>query len=287
MIHIAAETAFRRFLRLFREKGKDMLRYCSLFSGSSGNCTYIGTSNGGVLMDVGVSARRITTALKERDIDPCSIRAVVLTHEHNDHVAGLRVLSKQFHWPIVASQGTLDALVAGGQVSAEQKLYTLPMDRCVTIAGMKITPFAAPHDSRECYGYRVDTESGRSLAMTTDLGYMPQSIMDVITGCQFIHIESNHDTEMLRNGPYPYWLIKRIRGQGGHLSNDECAAVLPRLAEAGATRIVLAHLSEHNNTAALAEQTARNALAAVGATMGRDYLLSVAKPIGDSPVVYF
>lgn len=264
-----------------------MLRYCSLFSGSSGNCTYVGTGDGGVLIDVGVSARRITTALKERDIDPRSIRAVLLTHEHSDHVAGLRVLGKQFGWPVVASQGTLDALTANDQVAAGQALYLLPVDRCLTVGGIKITPFSTPHDSRECYGYRLDTEDGRSLAMTTDLGYMPQQVLDTITGCQFLHIESNHDVEMLCNGPYPPWLVQRIRGQGGHLSNDECAAVLPRLVQAGATRIVLAHLSEHNNTPALAEQTACTALCAIGANVSRDYLLSVAKPTGDTPVVYF
>ena len=264
-----------------------MLRYCSLFSGSSGNCTYVGTGNGGILIDVGVSARRITTALKERDIDPASIRAVLLTHEHSDHVSGLRVLCKQYHWPVVASQGTLDALIANEQVTADQQLYMLPVDRQLSISGLLITPFAAPHDSRECYGYRLDTEDGRSLAMTTDLGYMPQKVLDTITGCQFLHIESNHDPEMLRNGPYPAWLVQRIRGQGGHLSNDECAAVLPQLVNAGATRIVLAHLSEHNNTPALAQQTACSALAAIGAQAGRDYLLSVAKPTGDGPVVFF
>lgn len=264
-----------------------MLRYCSLFSGSSGNCTYVGTGNGGILIDLGVSARRITTALKERDIDPASIRAVLLTHEHSDHVSGLRVLCKQYHWPVVASQGTLDALIENGQITADQQLYMLPVDRQLSISGLLITPFAAPHDSRECYGYRLDTEDGRSLAMTTDLGYMPQKVLDTITGCQFLHIESNHDPEMLRNGPYPAWLVQRIRGQGGHLSNDECAAVLPQLVNAGATRIVLAHLSEHNNTPALAQQTACSALAAIGAQAGRDYLLSVAKPTGDGPVVFF
>lgn len=264
-----------------------MLRYCSLFSGSSGNCTYVGTADGGLLIDAGVSAKRITTALRERDIAPATIRAVLLTHEHSDHVAGLRVLCKQFGWPVIASEGTLDALAEQDKITAQQKLYTLPQGKRLAVAGMQITPFATPHDSRQCYGYRIDTEDGRSLAMTTDLGYMPQSVLDAITGCQFLHIESNHDPEMLRNGPYPYWLIQRIRGEGGHLSNQECAQVLPHLVQAGATRIVLAHLSEHNNTPDLASSTAAEALAGCGATVGRDCLLSVAKPVGDSPVVYF
>lgn len=264
-----------------------MLRYCSLFSGSTGNCTYVGTADGGLLIDVGVSAKRITTALRERDIDPASIRAVLLTHEHSDHVSGLRVLCKQYGWPVVASEGTLDALTEQDKVGAEQRLYTLPQGKRLAVAGMQITPFSTPHDSRQCYGYRIDTEDGRSLAMTTDLGYMPDSVLSAIAGCQFLHIESNHDPEMLRNGPYPYWLIQRIRGEGGHLSNQECAAVLPGLIEAGATRIVLAHLSEHNNTPELAFGCANDALNACGAMVGRDCLMSVAKPIGDSPIVYF
>lgn len=264
-----------------------MLRYCSLFSGSSGNCTYVGTADGGILIDAGVSAKRIRTALQEREIDPCSIRAVLLTHEHSDHVAGLRVLGKQFGWPVIASAGTLDALSGEDKLSSNQPLYVLPIDKKLAIAGVEITPFRTPHDSRECYGYRIDTEDGRSLAMTTDLGYVPQSVFDVIKGCQFLHIESNHDPIMLRNGPYPPWLIQRIRGDGGHLSNQDCAAILPSLLQAGATRIVLAHLSEHNNTPVMAHDCACEALAACGAAENRDYLLSVAKPTGDSPVIYF
>jgi len=264
-----------------------MLRYCSLFSGSSGNSTYVGTASGGLLIDVGVSARRISTALKEREIDPKSIRAVLLTHEHNDHVAGLRVLCKQYGWPVIASEGTLDALTEHNAVNPEQRLYCLPQDKRLAVAGMQITPFATPHDSRQCYGYRIDSEDGRSLAMTTDLGYMSQTVMDTILGCQFVHIESNHDPELLMGGDYPYWLKQRIRGQGGHLSNQDCAAVLPDLLEAGATRMVLAHLSEHNNTPAIAQNCAASALSAYGATEGRDYLLSVAKTVGDSPIIYF
>ena len=264
-----------------------MLRSCSLFSGSSGNSTYVGTAEGGLLIDAGVSAKRIVTALEQRNIDPATIRAVLLTHEHSDHVAGLRVLCKKYGWPVVASEGTLDALMEQDKVSAEQKLFMLPSHIRLNIAGMRITPFATPHDSRQCYGYRIDTSDGRSLAMTTDLGYMPQSVLDTITGCQFLHIESNHDPEMLRNGPYPYWLIQRIRGEGGHLSNQDCAAVLPHLLKAGATRIVLAHLSEQNNTPSLALECASRALESVGASVGRDCLLSAAKPVGDGDVIYF
>lgn len=264
-----------------------MMRYCPLFSGSTGNCTYVGTAGGGVLIDVGVSARRIKTALAERDIDPSTIRAVLLTHEHTDHVAGLQVLCKQFGWPVVASEGTLDGLSDQGKLPCNGKIYMLPADRSLTVAGLHITPFETPHDSRQCYGYRIDSEDDRSLAMTTDLGYLPDSVLQTIKGCQTLHIESNHDPEMLRNGPYPYWLIQRIRGEGGHLSNQECAAALPALVEAGATRIVLAHLSEHNNTPALAQECASAALQAAGVSVGRDCLLSVAKPTGDSPVIYF
>ena len=264
-----------------------MMRYCPLFSGSTGNCTYVGTSDGGVLIDAGVSARRIKTALAERDIDPSTIRAVLLTHEHSDHVAGLQVLCKQFGWAVVASEGTLDGLADQDKLPCNSKIYMLPSDRSLNVAGLRITPFETPHDSRQCYGYRIDSEDGRSLAMTTDLGYLPDSVLQTILGCQTIHIESNHDPEMLRNGPYPYWLIQRIRGEGGHLSNQECAAVLPTLVKAGANRIVLAHLSEHNNTPALARECAASALTMAGASVGRDCLLSVAKPTDDSPVIYF
>ena len=264
-----------------------MIRYCSLFSGSSGNSTYVGTADGGLLIDVGVSARRIVNALRQRDIDPTTIRAVLLTHEHSDHIAGLQVLCRQFGWPVIASEGTLDGLSAQNKIDGNQKLYMLPIGRSVSVAGLQVTPFETPHDSRQCYGYRVDSEDGRSLAMTTDLGYLPESVLQAINGCDFIHIESNHDPVMLQNGPYPYMLKQRIRGPGGHLSNADCAAVLPRLVAAGATRIMLAHLSAHNNTPELAQTTATAALTDAGVTMGRDCLLAVAQPTGEGPVIYF
>ena len=263
-----------------------MLRYCSLFSGSSGNCTYVGSAEGGILLDVGVSAKRIETALREREIDPASIRAVFVTHEHSDHIAGLRVLCKRYGWPLLASEGTLDALCESGHLADCRRVYMMEAGQKITVAGMQITPFSTPHDSRACFGYRVDGE-GRSLALATDMGYLADSVLSAITGCQLIHIESNHDPVMLRNGPYPYYLQQRILGQGGHLSNAACAQVLPGLVEAGATRLVLAHLSGHNNTPDLARSCAVGALTEAGVCVGRDCLLTVAEPTGAQPVTYF
>lgn len=263
-----------------------MLRYCSLFSGSSGNCTYVGTAEGGLLLDVGVSARRIETALSQREIDPKSIRALFITHEHSDHVSGLQVLSKRYGWPVLASEGTLDALSENGKLDFCRRVYMMNPGQRIAVAGMQVTAFSTPHDSRQCFGYRVDGD-GRSMAVATDMGYMTDTVLENITGCQLVHIESNHDVDMLLGGPYPYSLKQRIRGRGGHLSNEDCGAVLPGLVGSGTTRIVLAHLSGHNNTPQLAHDCAENHLAQAGVAVGRDCLLSVAEPTGSQPVMYF
>ncbi len=265
-----------------------MMRYCALFSGSSGNCTYVATKAGGVLVDAGVSAKRIEKALSDREIDLRSIRAVFVTHEHYDHVAGIRVLCKRYGWPVLASAGTLDELAQSGRVQPETHLYALETHQPVVIAGMNVTPFATSHDSRDSLGFRFDSEDGRSLAVATDMGYVTLTVAQTIMGCQTVHIESNHDPLMLqRNGAYPYSLKMRILGERGHLSNDACATILPRLTACGATRIALAHLSEQNNTPYLAEQTATAALASAGVAVGRDCLLWVAEPDSSRPVVYW
>ena len=263
-----------------------MMRYCSLFSGSSGNCTYLATKSGGVLVDTGVSAKRIDAALAERDIDPCSIRAVLVTHEHTDHVAGLRVLGKRYGWPVLASEGTLDALAQDGRVTEDQRLYAVADGKPITIGDLTVTPFATPHDSRSSLGFRFDA-GDRAMAVATDMGYMLPEVLAMLRGCQLVHIESNHDPVMLKNGPYPYSLQMRILGDFGHLSNAACASVLPELVHSGATRIALAHLSAQNNTPQLAERTACDALAGQGIGVGRDCLLWVAEPTSTQPIVYF
>ena len=263
-----------------------MARYCPLFSGSSGNCTYIGAASGGVLVDAGVSAKRIETALRERDIDPSSIRAVLVTHEHRDHVAGLRVLLKRYHYPVYASQGTCDRLMDEGHLGAQDIICMLQTGENL-VADMQVRAFHTSHDCAESMGFCIHTPDDRRVAVATDMGVMTDEVRNAIQGSDLIHIESNHVVQMLENGPYPYPLKRRILSERGHLSNESCAAELPRFAQQGTARFVLAHLSRENNTPELAYLTAQTALCGSGLREGTDFLLHVATPGGDSDMVVF
>lgn len=254
-----------------------MARYCPLFSGSSGNCTYVATAAGGVLIDAGVSARRIERALLDRDIDPRSIRAIFVTHEHSDHVSGLRVLCKRYGYAVYGTTGTLEALQTMEALVPGIKSEVVPAGG-VGVADMLVTAFSTPHDSRESCGYVLTMGDGRRLAVATDIGRMNGSIERELLRCDLVQIESNHDVRMLQCGPYPYSLKQRILGDTGHLSNEACGAVLPALARSGVTQFVLAHLSRENNTPNLAYLTAKTALEQQGLLENRDFRLRVAAP---------
>ncbi len=257
-----------------------MARYCPLFSGSEGNCTYIGNADAGILIDAGVSAKRIETALTERNIDPRRITAIFVTHEHSDHITGLKVLAKRYGMRVYATRGTMEALCEGDRVSAGTSCFILPADD-QTVAeegGCAVTAFTTPHDSRQSCGFRVRTADERSVAIATDIGQMTPTVRGAITGCDLVQIESNHDISMLCGGPYPDFLKQRILAPTGHLSNPACAAELAALAKHGTTRFTLAHLSRHNNRPDLAFQAARAALSENGLLEGADYLLRVASP---------
>lgn len=263
-----------------------MARYCPLFSGSSGNCTYIGTAEGGILVDAGVSAKRIETALRERDIEPHSIEAVFVTHEHIDHISGLRLLTKRYGWRVYASCGTLEA-IADTRPLEPQTVCEVIGETGVCAAGMEIQPFATSHDSRESLGFRITLPDGRRVAVATDTGVMTDTVRAALSGCDLVHIESNHDVRMLENGPYPYYLKRRILADTGHLSNDACAAELTALAQNGTTRFVLAHLSRENNLPEIAYMTAQAALCGAGMQENIDFLLQVAPRGAEAPVTLF
>ena len=257
-----------------------MAKFCPLFSSSTGNSIYIGAGNDSILIDLGMTAKQIEQALYNIGVDADSVRNVFITHEHSDHVKGLRVFSKKHKVRAYMTQGTYEAL------SETDALENVEECRIITPDGadlgcMCIKPFSISHDSKEPCGYTVEIANGRKLSVATDLGIMTDSVFDAIKGSDLVMIESNHDVNMLQCGGYPYILKRRILGVKGHLSNDDCAKTVARLLQTGTTRFFLGHLSRENNLPQLAYQTSVCALAMEGAQEGDDYLIRVAKPVWD------
>ncbi len=263
-----------------------MARYCPLFSGSSGNSTcFLNPRGRGILIDVGVTTKRLVDALRQREIEPEHIDAVFITHEHIDHIRGLKVFLNRYPVPVYATAGTASALLGGDFLPEGVTPWVITGK--VTAADLSVTPFATPHDSRESCGYLITFPDGRKAAVATDMGCLTETVKKALLGCDLVHMESNHDETMLERGPYSYQLKQRIKGNRGHLSNRVCAAFLPELLQSGTTRFTLSHLSRENNTPLLARDTALHALSACGAENGRDYTLTVASPEPTAPLEAF
>ena len=211
--------------------------FAPLFSGSSGNATYVRIQDTRLLVDAGVSGARIAAELKKLDVAPDMLDALLVTHEHADHIAGIGVLSRRYHLPVYATQGTWEAMA--GKVGAID-----PANRRVIPAGqdfylnqVEVTPFPIPHDAAEPVGYAFAAQ-GIKVAVATDLGHLSDSWMDPLEGCDLLLLESNHDVEMLKAGRYPYELKRRILGRKGHLSNEDAARAAQELAARGVKRIL-------------------------------------------------
>lgn len=259
-----------------------MAKFCSLYSSSDGNCTYIGCSQGGILVDVGISAKRTELALNNIGVDPRSLAAIFVTHEHNDHVKGIRVFAERYGIKVFSSEGTLLGMEDINAVTVKTKTDIIP-DSGIEAGGMFVRAFRTPHDSRESTGYSIVTPDGKRIAVATDIGTVTDTVMNAVYGSDLILLESNHDIGMLQNGPYPYFLKQRILSSHGHLSNEKCAETAVKLMESGTTRFVLGHLSKENNIPSLAFETTRSAMTIAGATENTDYLLSVAG--NNNPVI--
>ncbi len=240
-----------------------MVRVTVLGSGSRGNALVIDGSQGTVLVDCGFSARALHKRLTAASRAPEEIAAVLLTHEHVDHACGVAVASARWGWPVHATTETLDAIEP---TTGRRPLHVAPITAVVhRVGGFAVTHCAVPHDAADCRAYVLtDEASGARVGVVLDCGDVPDTLPAFLAHCDLLVLESNHCPDLLANGPYPWMLKQRIRGGHGHLSNSHSARVLSEVAHDGLRGVMLAHLSETNNTPAVALASAREALARAG-----------------------
>ncbi len=260
-----------------------MSKICPLMSGSTGNSTYITGVKSSILVDAGGSFKAIKTAISELGSDISSLSAVAVTHEHTDHIKGLKALLKSTGVPLIASAETLEALMALDAVPAGTRALDISAE--IDLGDIAIARFATSHDCIGSSGYVVRLPKNKKCAICTDLGVVTDEVRGSISGCDAVLLESNHDINMLKRGPYPPQLKLRIMSDVGHISNAACAAELPELLKSGTTRFILGHLSQKNNLPMLALSTAKSALMDAGAACDRDYFLSVAAPSNNGVTV--
>lgn len=262
-----------------------MSRFCTLASSSRGNCSYLSGAGASLLVDAGLSWKAIRQGLSGVDARAEELSGVFITHEHTDHVKGLSTLLKHLSIPVYASGATLSALVDMGLIPPGATMIELAQE--AEVAGIGVRSFELPHDAAGPLGYRFSLPDGRSVGVATDLGHVTQRVRDALTGCDLILLESNYDPAMLRAGPYPWVVKRRVAGDQGHLSNEASSRLSAHLTAHGTTRLILGHLSVNNNYPDIAYLTTRSALDSAGAQEGRDYLLSVAPAFVPHPLVIF
>ncbi|MDE6775319.1 MAG: MBL fold metallo-hydrolase [Ruminococcus sp.] len=250
-----------------------MARIYPLFSSSKGNSTFIGTEKGGILIDCGVSFRRLSAALAVNNIPLSAIQGVFITHEHSDHVSGLKMLTKNTSIPVYGQKRTLQRLCDSDRISPSSPVVDMT-GKTISCGGNELMCFNTPHDTIQSCGYRIRTSDDRLCAVCTDLGHITDEVDEALAGCRLVLLESNYDEQMLRNGSYPLYLKERILSPNGHLSNNDCAVQAAKLINRGTEYIVLGHLSQDNNRPDIADFTVESALNRY--VRGRDYLLGVA-----------
>lgn len=273
-----------------------MIKFCSLYSGSSGNCIFAGTDKHRILIDAGLSGTVIIDALKSIGEDPQDINAILITHEHSDHIHGAGILSRKFDIPIYANAITWAAME--GQLGKIKEKNRRIIDRVVVkplqcsffeeleepvpggylpfeIGEIGVGCCPVPHDAAEPVAYSLHIRNIK-ISVATDMGHVTPIVKEHIKGSNLVLIESNHDIDKLKKGSYPWPLKRRILGDFGHLSNESAACLTAEAVKGGSTRVVLGHLSQENNIPSLAYDASCSAIHKTGAVIGKDICLTVA-----------
>ena len=234
------------------------MRICSIASGSSGNCTYVGSNNTHILIDVGISGKRIEEGLNKLDLSAKDLDGILITHEHSDHIAAVGVLARKYALPMYATKGTIKGIMQQkGLGAVDTALFKeIKADEDFKIDDLTIKAVDVSHDALEPVAYRITNGTG-SVGVCTDLGTYNDRIIECFSGVDALILEANHDVNMLQVGRYPYVLKQRILSDKGHLSNENCGRLLCRLLHDDMKSIMLGHLSAENNLAELAYEAVR------------------------------
>lgn len=253
------------------------MKFCPLYSGSSGNALFVQYGGTRLLIDAGKSGKMITEALDMIGVDPNTLDGVLVTHEHSDHIAGVGVLARKYKLPVYATSATWDAMAEKVGKVPEGCRRTFDTFSDFYLGDIGVVPFSIPHDAADPVGYRL-WGGNVSIATATDLGYFPRTVRDAVVGASLVLLESNHDPAMLRmNSRYSERLKQRILSNRGHLSNEACADALLQLVEGGTQHVILGHLSGENNTPALAHRVSEERMRREGVRLGEDLFLDVAR----------
>ena len=251
-----------------------MLNFTSLYSGSSGNCLFVESNNAKILIDAGVSLKKIEKGLESINIEPSDLNAIIVTHEHSDHIQSLGNLSKKFNLPVFATSKTFDAMPKQTEKISSNNKNHISINETFSIGDIEILPFHIPHDAADPCGFTLFSNNTK-ISIATDVGHMTNDIIKHIDGSKFILLESNYDSNVLKYTKYPFKLKERIAGPTGHLSNKIAGQTINYLIKSGLKNAVLGHLSKESNFPELAYQTVLNEILSDGTNI-ENFRLSVA-----------
>jgi len=249
-------------------------RFCNLFSGSSGNCSFLEAGQGRYLIDAGLSGKRVQLGLESIGVDPKTLTGIFVTHEHRDHVHGVGVLSRRFNLPIYANKNTwrgMESII--GKIAPENR-QVFQTDEAFYLDLLQVEAFHVHHDALEPNGYNFHYKD-KKITLMTDTGYVSEEMERRIKGADLYLVESNHDPEMLRMGSYPWPLKQRIKGKFGHLSNEDCGMLMSRVLDFREEIVLLGHLSGENNFPELAFRTVADVLRTQGFSPEEDVNLTM------------